>query len=85
MVTKYGAWLDKVVFMVLLMPMFLLGIILATILFGSTSFGYFAFLLAWWIANTYVISKICWKDGGVLLLRMITFSYLTWRPWPLCF
>jgi hypothetical protein len=70
-----GPWLDKVIFSFLLSPMIVLGAIVASIVSKRSAFGYFAVRCVWWPANAYLIHKVCWAKGGVLLLRMVTFFF----------
>ena len=68
-----GSWLERAIFVFLQLPMVALGAVLAPLIFGSSSLWEFVFIGLWLVANSYVINVICWKNGGVLLIRMISF------------
>lgn len=68
-----GSWLDRGIFVFLQLPMIVLGTVLASLLFPSSDLLHLAFVVLWLIANSYVIYVVCWKNGGVLLIRMISF------------
>jgi hypothetical protein len=68
-----GSWLDRVIFAFLQLPMLLLGSVLASLLLPSSNLLHLVFVVLWLMANNYVIYVVCWKNGGVLLVRMISF------------
>lgn len=74
--SESGSWLDKIVFAILLLPMLVLGKVLAWLLMGTSSLGFLVFMALWWAANSYLIYKVCWRYGGLLLLRMISFFFI---------
>ena len=66
--------IDKIVFVVLLIPMFLSGKVLSYLLFNERVGWQYAFVVLWLLANVSLILKYCWRGDGVLLLRLITFG-----------
>lgn len=63
----------RILLLLLWVPMIILGHILSVIIFQSDSLTYYLFFLTWPFVNFYVAYKLCYKDGRVIVIRLVTF------------
>ncbi len=68
--------IQKILLILIWVPMIILGNNVAELLFKNGSLAYYIFFIVWPFINFYVAYKVCEKDGVILIVRLISFFLL---------